>query len=262
MLCAPITATTELDDQTIRFAASIPVVANPLDPDLEETIAAYSSGGGPLREMGGRAAGRVDELRVDDGQLMAIGRVIDPASVAKVKHNVLRGVTIGRRFVSLVDRLDTNADVSLFKSTFLHELRKAFDMNDSAPNFANPNRVAGGPDAPDARSAPRREFDELHDGRFRDIRAVFDGGPHFHSLYDLRDHVPPPGDLWRSMITRDNNPYLPEMLAPARGVDTFLQSNSAPPGGAVQFIRKSAAPDPSVIYGQSGVYDMLKSNSA
>ena len=258
MLCAPIISQTALDDQTIAFAASIPIADNPLGADLEETLRVYTDGG-PLREMGDRAAGRVDKVTVSDGRVTVTGRIVDPSSIAKVKWGVLKGVTIARRFISLTDRLDAAAEIDFIKgvfwSTLSNEMRKAMASDYDHEEDHNPERRmnAVNPAAltemnevdidaitrsrnPDLSRAPGElqpdaSFNAMRDGKPgsapdpRDaFRQVF-AQPHFGNLMDLRDRIPPPADIWRELITSGGNVLRDEILRPARG-NRMLKSNS------------------------------------
>ena len=273
MICAPITVETELDDQTIRFAATVPV-GGPLDADFEETLRVYSDGG-PLREMGDRAAGRVDRISVDDGRVTVIGRVVDPSSIAKVKRGVLRGIVIGKRFVSLVDRLTNDAELDLVKgifwSTFSNEMRKAANMHDPEdddPNQANPSVVADPPDALMAEIVGLRQDVRFLRGSPADalaaVRETFRAGPRFGNMFDLRDKIPPPGDLWREMITGGDNPARDEMLRPLvkSAAQSMLESNSGPrrPEGERMTKAQRAAQGALAAAYSGSNYRMLRSN--
>ena len=256
MLCAPIVAKSELDDGTLAFAASIPIADNPLGADFEETLRVYSDGG-PLREMGGHvAAGRIDELRIDDGRVTAIGRIVDPTSAAKVKRGVLKGVKIGSKFVSLVDRLDADAEIDLVKGifwrTFTDEMRKAAHMHDPEDDDANqvdPARIEDPPDALMAEIVGLRQDVRFLRGSPADalaaVRETFRAGPRFGNMFDLRDKIPPPGDIWATMITANGNTaVVDEITRPVTEHSStgMLKSNSS--GAATrrpEGMRKAAA---------------------
>ena len=282
MICAPIVTTTEQDDGTLAFAASIPIADNPLGADFEETLRVYSSEGGPLREMGGHvAAGRIDELRIDDGRVTVVGRVIDPSSIAKVKRGVLKGVTIGKRFVSLVDRLTTDAEIDLVKGifwrTFTDEMRKAANMHDPEDDDANqadPARIEDPPDALMAEIAGLRQDARFLRGSPADalaaVRETFRAGPRFGNMFDLRDKIPPPADIWRTMITA-NDDAMRDALTKSNGAHNgkpagfdypMLESNGAAPRPEGSERMRKAQNDAGATIEALHPYAMLRSNSS
>ena len=174
----------------------------------------------------------------------APARIVDPSSIAKLRLGVLKGIQIRKRFVSLVDRLAADAEVSWAKATFWREfstqMRKAMAStgyefeDDFSPettmNAVNPATLTE--DETDI--SPDASFNALRDGKpgpalFRDMRDVFRRGPGFQNLIYLRDRVPPPAEIWATMITQGGNPARDAMLVPLvkSAAESMVESNSA-----------------------------------
>ena len=143
--------------------------------------------------------------------------------------------------MSLVDRLDANAEIDFVKGvfwkTFTSELRKAANMHDPEDddaNEANPARIEDPPDALMAEIVGLRQDVKFLRGSPADalaaVRETFGAGPRFGNMFDLRDKIPPPGDIWATMITQGGNAARDAMLVPLvkSAAESMLESNSAP----------------------------------
>jgi hypothetical protein len=267
--------------------------------DLRRTIDAYESddgtADGPLREMDlPVAAGSVTSLFADDRELRVAALVVDESSIRKVKNGVLKFLRVGGRFVSLVDRVSTDPALDLVKGaflrtfeenamstfgeTFMKSFREALETEDDGrANQGDPVRLTSENSTDPATTrrdssglASEPAFDALHDGKrspVLDIREVFDRGPGFRSLWDLRQETPPPQDIWRSLISAEN-PMRDAMLRPGlkpgeKPDDTYpmLRPNGSAPSPSAAMRKAASAASAATAAAYSGPdYKFLRPN--
>jgi hypothetical protein len=142
---APIDAI-ETDD-AYGLTVSAAVLLSSGDIGLaQEVVDSFPKDDLVLREMNRVAAGLISSVAIVDGFLRVAAKVVDETVISKVKHRVLRGFEISRRFISLVDRPGSLDKVSLWKATMNAEQELALDDHADAMNQVNPNRLAGARD--------------------------------------------------------------------------------------------------------------------
>jgi hypothetical protein len=181
---APIDAIATDDDYGLTVSAAV----SPSTADVsvaQETVAAFEKGDGPvLREMSRTAAGLVTSINIADGFLRLVAKVIDPGTIAKIKHRVLRGFEVTQRFINLVDFPGSFDKVSLWKAQTMDvNTELAIDDHGDAMNHVDPVRLTGEPDftatlgrvMSDIAAEASERLTIAMDAALRDIKREVDG---------------------------------------------------------------------------------------
>ena len=277
---ARITGIESLDDGSLTVVAATSVAVADM-VEARQACDSFGRDGTVLREMRSTAAGLVEKLNIVDGVLRLVARVIDPSSILKVRHKVLRFFQVAPRFVDLIDRPDgfqklclwkatsnmtTHTLAEQFRKTFVAEFTKAMAASDDGAehdmNATNPNRLASAPDEPeDDMPALRAALSGLHTVGPRDLvqnaaLAAFRVGHSAQNFYDLVSDVTFP-------LAKPKRDFFLEQMVIAGGADLADRTALGPrteTAEARSMTKSNSAPSETMRKAQGGLAEPYRGN--